>query len=218
MQTPAKAEGDRVHLQLASSNEGKLREYQELAALTSNGVAICLSLLPNFSQFPQFDETAPTFAENAVGKALHYSRYTDLPVLADDSGLMVDALGGAPGVYSARYAGPNATDAERTAKLLAELCAVEHRQGGPRNRAAQFVCVIAIARRGHVKAVISDAATGEILDAPRGANGFGYDPIFFVAALSRTFAEAGANEKNIYSHRGKAFRKAAAFLASSPVL
>lgn len=109
-----------MRILLASSNPGKLREYQAMAA----GRAIEFALLPNFSSLPAFDESAPTFAENAAGKALHYSRFATDAVIADDSGLVVPALGGAPGVNSARYAGPTATDAQRIAKLLADLRAV----------------------------------------------------------------------------------------------
>ena len=104
-----------MRLFLASSNVGKLREYLELA----RGSGVVIELLPQFGEFPSFEESAPTFAENSAGKALHYSRFTDEAVLADDSGLVVPALGGAPGVYSARYAGPGASDADRVQKLLA---------------------------------------------------------------------------------------------------
>ena len=106
-----------MRLFLASSNIGKLREYVELA----RGSGVTIELLPRFGEFPSFEESAPTFAENSVGKALHYSRFTDEAVLADDSGLVVPALGGAPGVHSARYAGPGASDADRIRKLLGEM-------------------------------------------------------------------------------------------------
>lgn len=177
------------------------------------GPALDLDLLPRFSELPSFAETAPTFAENAAGKALHYSRYAELPVMADDSGLVVDALGGAPGVHSARYAGANATDAERIAKLLGEL-----RSRHASDRRARFVCVAALAERGRVTGVFSDSVEGEILEAPRGEDGFGYDPIFWVPALGKTFAEISGDEKNLHSHRGKAFRKLLEFLASVPVI
>jgi XTP/dITP diphosphohydrolase len=199
-----------TQLLLASSNPGKLREYRALASPSASSPALELDLLPNFSQLPAFEESAPTFAENAAGKALHYSRYADLAVLADDSGLVVDALGGAPGVHSARYAGANASDAERVIKLLAEL-----RAAGTTDRRARFVCVLALARRGQVLCVFSDAVQGEITDDPRGAGGFGYDPVFFVPALGKTFAEIPHESKNLHSHRGKAFRKLLAHLASA---
>ena len=190
--------GKKIKLLVASSNPGKLREYQALAA----GRPIELTLFPNFDSLPAFDESAPTFAENAAGKALHYSGLADSPVIADDSGLVVPALGGAPGPKSARYAGANASDADRVHKLLAEL-----REKNIQQRAARFVCVLALAERGHVLAVFSNFVEGTLLDAPRGSGGFGYDPIFFFEPLGKTFAELAREEKNQHSHRGKAFRK-----------
>jgi XTP/dITP diphosphohydrolase len=179
--------------------------------------AFALDLLPNFDAIPQFDESAPTFAENAAGKALHYSRFADLPanmpVIADDSGLAVTALGGRPGVHSARYAGPDASNTERMAKLISELVTT-----GSADRSARFVCVIALAARGRILGVVSDSVAGEIVDASRGAAGFGYDPIFFFPPLGKTFAELSPGEKNLHSHRGKAFRKLLRFLASNAVL
>jgi XTP/dITP diphosphohydrolase len=187
-----------MRLFLASSNSGKLREYVELAR--RSGVTI--ELLPRFAQFPSFEESAPTFAENSAGKALHYSRYTAEAVVADDSGLVVPALGGAPGVYSARYAGPGASDADRVQKLLREM-----RGKAGAERRARFVCVTAVARAGRAIAVASAAANGVVTDEPRGAGGFGYDPVFLFEELGRTYAELTSDEKNAYSHRGKAFSK-----------
>lgn len=187
-----------MELLLASSNRGKLREYRALAGASS----IELELIPNFGEFPLFDESAPTFAENAAGKAQHYSRFAKGIVLADDSGLLVPALGGAPGVLSARYAGRNATDGDRVQKLLREM---RGKQG--EERRAKFVCVATIARGARVLAVVSDLAQGLIVDEPRGTDGFGYDPVFYFEELGRTYAEASREEKNRYSHRGKAFRK-----------
>jgi XTP/dITP diphosphohydrolase len=187
-----------LKLLVASSNPGKLREYKALAA----GHPIELELFPNFDSLPGFEESAPTFAENAAGKALHYSRHADLPVIADDSGLVVPALGGAPGPKSARYAGANASDADRVEKLLAEL-----REKKAKDRTARFVCVLALAERGRVLAVFSDFVEGTLLNAPRGSGGFGYDPIFLFAPLGKTFAELPREQKNQHSHRGKALRK-----------
>jgi len=198
-----------VKLLLATSNPGKLREYQALATGEPHGRAIELAIVPGFERLPRFDESAPTFAENAAGKALHYSRFAELLVVADDSGLVVPALGGAPGVQSARYAGPGASDADRVRKLLEEL-----RSKGVSDLRARFVCVMALAERGRVLAVFSDSASGELLDAPRGTQGFGYDPIFFFPALGKSFAQISREEKNRYSHRGKAFRKLLEFLNS----
>ena len=187
-----------MKLFLASSNPGKLREYRELAG----DAAIDLKLLPNFRDIPAYQETAPTFSENSAGKALYYSKFCDGPVLADDSGLVVPALGGAPGVLSARYAGPDASDADRVRKLLREM---DGKKGDERR--ARFVCVTAIAQSGHALAVVSDSAEGLIADQPSGEGGFGYDPVFYFKELSRTYAEISSAEKRAYSHRGKAFRR-----------
>ena len=196
-----------VKLLLASSNPGKLREYCLLAA----GHPAELELIPNFNSLPSFEECAPTFAENAAGKALHYSRYAELPVIADDSGLVVPALGGAPGVLSARYAGPGESDADRVQKLLQEM-----RGKNGQERRARFVCVITLAQLGRAIAVFSDSAEGVLTEKPRGSDGFGYDPIFFFEKLGRTYAETTREEKNLYSHRGRAFRKLLAFVTASP--
>ncbi len=166
-----------------------------------------IDLLPDFSSLPPFDESAPTFAENAAGKALHYSRLTDETVLADDSGLVVPALGGAPGVHSSRYAGPGASDADRVRKLLGEM-----RGEKGEDRKAHFVCVIAVARRGVALSVVSALVEGVLLKEPRGSGGFGYDPIFYFPALGKTFAELSRQEKNRHSHRGIAFQRLLASL------
>jgi XTP/dITP diphosphohydrolase len=192
-----------IQIFLASSNPGKLREYRVLASDSPIEVA----LLPNFNEIPVFEETAPTFAENSAGKAMHYSRFAAGTVLADDSGLVVPALGGAPGVLSARYAGPNASDADRVRKLLREMRDLEGEA-----RKARFVCVTCLAQGGRALAVLSDSAEGFIATEPKGTDGFGYDPVFFFPQLGRTYAEITRQEKNQYSHRGKAFRKALAFL------
>lgn len=195
----SRAEKQRISILLASSNAGKLREYRELAT----GSAFELDLLPNFKTYPAFEESAPTFAEIGAGKALHYSRVTNALILADDSGLVVPALGGGPGVHSARYAGPRATDAENVHKLMHQMARLEGAE-----RRARFVCVVAIAQRGRVRAVASDFADGLITKEIRGTAGFGYDPIFFSPETGSTFAEASQREKNLHSHRGKAFRRA----------
>jgi XTP/dITP diphosphohydrolase len=198
-------ERDSISVLLASSNAGKLREYREMAR--DAGRRPSIDLLPNFGSLPPFEESAPTFAENAAGKALHYSRFGNGIVLADDSGLVVPALGGAPGVYSARYAGPHATDADCLRKLLQEM---RHLDG--EDRRARFVCAIALAWRGRALAIVSELVEGSIAREPRGTNGFGYDPVFALPALERTFAELAAEEKNQYSHRGRAFAKILEFV------
>jgi len=192
-----------IQIFLASSNPGKLREYRVLAGESP----IELALLPNFNEIPPFEETAPTFAENSAGKALYYSRFAMGTVLADDSGLVVPALGGAPGVFSARYAGPGASDSDRVQKLLNEMSALSGD-----DRKARFVCVTTLARDGRAIAVLSDSVEGVVAKAPKGSDGFGYDPVFFFPQLGRTYAEITREEKNQYSHRGRAFRKAIAYL------
>jgi XTP/dITP diphosphohydrolase len=185
---------------LASSNAGKLREFSAIARELDSPIE--LALLPGFADLPVFPEHAPTFAENAIGKALHAASSTDAAVCADDSGLVVPALDGAPGVISARYAGPNATNEQNNQKLLKALSGKTGEE-----RAAHFVCALAVARKGRVLAVVTNRANGLILEQPRGGGGFGYDPLFFFPPLNRAFAEVSAAEKNLFSHRGKAFRR-----------
>ena len=201
-----------VKIYFASSNPGKLAEFRALAksnAAESSSTTFRVEMLPRFESLPLFEENAPTFGENALGKALYYSKLNDGIVFADDSGLGVPALGGAPGVHSARYAGPDASSADRINKLLQELA------GKPRKeRAAYFCCVITVISQGLPIAVISNRADGEILEVPRGTGGFGYDPIFYLPALDKTFAELTPQEKNLYSHRGKAFRRVLSFLST----
>jgi XTP/dITP diphosphohydrolase len=201
-----------VRIFLASSNPGKLAEYRALARTKAPSSLVDLELIPGFDSLPSFEENASTFAENAVGKALNYSRLSEGMVFADDSGLVVPALGGRPGVHSARYAGPKATSAERIEKLLGELRGEMGSQ-----RAAHFVCAIALAKQGHAIAVVTDHVEGEILNSPSGSGGFGYDPVFYYPPLKKTFAELTEEEKNLHSHRGKAFRKLLATLDVSQV-
>jgi XTP/dITP diphosphohydrolase len=187
-------------LYLASSNPGKLKELSAIAAEVHS--AIELALLPGFSELPVFPEDAPTFAENAVGKALHASSISDDAVCADDSGLVVPALGGEPGVRSARYAGLNATGEQNNEKLLKAL-----RGKTGKEREAHFVCALAVARKGNIIAVITNRVDGTILEVLRGSGGFGYDPVFFFPPLGKSFAEISGADKNLYSHRGKALRR-----------
>ena len=196
-----------LRLYVASSNPGKLREYRALAEPV--GTSVDLSFVPILDSIAVFEEIWPTIAENAAGKALHFSRFAEGIVIADDSGLVVPALGGAPGVLSARYAGPEASDAERVQKVLGEM-----RGKKGEDRRARFVCVVAVAESGKVLGLFSASAEGILLEEPRGHDGFGYDPIFFFPALGKTYAEISRDEKNLHSHRGKAFRKAIEFLLS----
>lgn len=188
-------------LYLATSNPGKLKEFSAIAA--ANQSAIELALLPGFAELAVYSENAPAFAENAVGKALYASATTGEAVCADDSGLVVPALDGQPGVHSARYAGMNATGTQNIEKLLAAMAGLKNQE----QRAAHFVCVLAVARKGNVLAVITNRVDGFILEAPRGASGFGYDPVFYFPPLNKSFAELSGGDKNFYSHRGKAFRR-----------
>lgn len=198
-----------VKLFLASSNPGKLAEYRALAATSAPSLPVDLELFPGFDSLPPCEENAPTFAENAVGKALHYSRPCEELVFADDSGLVVPSLDGAPGAYSARYAGVLATNSQRIEKLLSEM-----RGKTGIERSAYFVCAMALAKRGRAIAIVTDSVHGEILEAPRGLGGFGYDPVFYFPALKKTFAEISKEEKNQFSHRGKVFRRLLAALSS----
>lgn len=182
---------------LASNNPGKLREFAQAAA----SVGIDVQLLPGMESLPVCIEDGSTFEANARKKALYYSRFTESPVFADDSGLCVDALGGAPGVFSARFAGLDADDEANNQKLLSELA------GYPlRKRSAYYACVIALAQREHILTMVEGRANGVIQNEPRGAGGFGYDPYFFYPPLGKTFAELSVNDKFQVSHRGEAFR------------
>ncbi len=207
-----------VDLYLASANPGKLREFRAAAADRE----IALEAVPGIESLPPCVEDGATFEANARKKALHYSAYVDGPVFADDSGICVDALGGAPGILSARFAGPEADDAANNQKLLAELRRVETsgssagqaQDPAATGRAAHYVCVIALATRGRIVTVVEGRADGIIIDAPRGSGGFGYDPHFFYPPLCKTFAELTPEEKSAVSHRGKAFRKLLDFLTA----
>ncbi|HEV2731468.1 MAG TPA: RdgB/HAM1 family non-canonical purine NTP pyrophosphatase [Terriglobales bacterium] len=190
---------------IATSNPGKLRDFA--GAASSYGIEI--ATVPSFSSLPAIVEDGSTFEANARKKAEHYSRHVPGEiVLADDSGLEVDALGGAPGVHSARYAADdplkaesNTDDEANKARLVRELKSVP-----PDRRTGRFVCVIAAARNGETLAVFRGTAAGVILDKPRGANGFGYDPLFYFPQIRKTFAELNAEQKAQFSHRGAAFR------------
>jgi len=180
-------------LVLATRNTGKTGEIRELL----KEFPVEIKNLDDLGPIPPVEEDGTTFDENAYKKASFTARVLGLPALADDSGLEVDALGGAPGVHSARYAGPSATDAENNAELLRKM-------EGKTNRAAAFMCVISIAVPSGVALTYEARCEGLIAEAPAGENGFGYDPVFYYPPLNRTFAQLSAKEKNLVSHRGKA--------------
>ena len=191
-------------LLVASHNRGKQREYAQLLA----DLPLVVTSLAEEGIRHDVDETGDTFAANARLKAEAYAALTGLWTWADDSGLEVDALGGRPGVYSARYGGPGLTDRDRYEILLAEL----RRQQPPWT--ARFRCVVALAIPSQPIRLVEETLEGGIVDPPRGDHGFGYDPVFFVPALNATLAELPAAAKNRISHRGKAAVKAKALLQS----
>ena len=191
-------------LLIATRNAGKLREYAQLLADLEIEL---LSPIDIGMDSVQVEETGDTFEENARLKALTYAQASGLPTLADDSGLEVDALDGRPGVHSARYAGPDATDEDRRRKLLAEM-----RDVPPGQRSARFRCTVALALPDGRVWTADGVCEGEIAFEPRGEGGFGYDPLFIVSGDGRTMAEMAPDEKNLISHRGRALRAAMRFL------
>ena len=189
-----------MKLWCATTNPGKLREFRLAGA--------DVEVLPDMSRIAPYEEIGETFEEIAAQKALYYSQFADGPLFADDSGLEVRALGGQPGVRSARFAGEHATDAENNALLLSKI-------RGLSDRRARFVCVIALARQGQLCATFRGEVEGHILDEPRGDQGFGYDPLFFCDERGMGFAEIPAAEKFALSHRGKALRAMLDWIASA---
>ncbi len=189
-------------LYAATSNPGKLAEFQ--AAARQERIALLVEPLPGLASLPVCSEDGATFAENARKKAVHYSRLCAGLVFADDSGLEVEALRGAPGVLSARYSGAAAApdaDARNNENLLRELGPLPAAQ-----RRARFRCSLTLAREGRVLGSFEGQVEGIVGDVPRGSGGFGYDPLFLLPELGRTFAELAPAEKLRYSHRGRAFR------------
>jgi len=190
-------------LVVATGNSGKLREMR----LLLQGKVAQVSSLSDFPPFPEVVEDGETFAENAIKKALAAAVATGKPVIADDSGLVVDALDGLPGVRSARFAGDAASDAENNAKLLRELEGVRHHL-----RTASFHCVIALCMPDGGCRTFSGELDGIILNEPKGTDGFGYDPLFLVSQYDKTLAELPMEVKNAISHRGKAIEKLKEYL------
>jgi len=182
-----------MNLLLATRNQNKTREFTQLL-----GLNFTLRDLTRARDLPEIRETGRAFEDNAVIKAIAISKvFPDEMVIADDSGLEVDALNGAPGIFSARYAGENASDRRNVEKLLRQL-------QGATERSARFRCVIALAKNGELITTFAGEVAGTITKSPRGENGFGYDPIFTPEGFDETFAELPSEKKNVISHRAKA--------------
>jgi XTP/dITP diphosphohydrolase len=186
-----------VTLYVATSNPGKLREFR----LAAGGAHEFIPL----TGIPPCEETGATFEENAIQKAVYYSKHAPSILFAEDSGLAVDSLGGAPGVYSTRFAGEGATDADNNRLLIEKLRGVE-------NRTARYICVVALAEAGEALRTFRGEVEGRIIDEPRGTNGFGYDPYFCYDPFGCTFAEAPPEQKLSASHRGRAMAAMFAWL------
>lgn len=192
-----------MKLYCATGNPGKLREF---------GLAgIPVEPLPGMQAIPVCEETGTTFEENAILKAEYYGKFADGLLFTDDSGLEVDALGGAPGVFSARYAGPGATDLDNNRLLLRNLEGVEH-------RTARFVCLIALSDHGQLLDTFRGEVKGSILHETRGGQGFGYDPLFYYPPFACSFGEVAMHRKFTVSHRGIALRAMADFLRSRALI
>ncbi len=184
---------------LATTNENKVKEFREMV----KDFPVTIKCLKDYGPLPEVIEDGKTFDDNAYKKALHYAKILGIPALADDSGLVVHALEGAPGVYSARYSGENATDWENCEKLLKEMA-------GKRDRTARFECVLSLATPGGAALTWEGSCQGSITEQRRGEAGFGYDPVFYYEEFGRTFAEVSMAEKSRVSHRGGAMQELAA--------
>ena len=186
----------KIVLVLATRNKGKKREFE----LLFKGLSVEIKGVSEFQKIPEFEEEGSTFEEIAINKAKFISKALDLPAIADDSGLTVEALNGAPGIFSARYAGKSATNGQNNRKLLEKM-------EGKENRNAIFVCSIAISKPTGQVLTYTGRCSGIILHVPAGTNGFGYDPFFYYSPLGKTFAQLSVEEKSRVSHRGQAMRK-----------
>lgn len=191
---------------VASKNKGKIAELVKAMA----DLPVKVLPLTDFGDIPEAEEDGDTFAANAIKKAQHYARLTGKACLADDSGLEVDGLDGAPGVFSARYAGEKASDAANNQKLLTALKDI-----GSEKRTARFRCVLAYADGNDAVITADGVCEGVVLDELRGSGGFGYDPLFYIPDMDRTMAELTMDQKNAVSHRGKAIRLMRSILAET---
>ena len=196
-----------MRILLATTNPGKLAELRQILGEQRIEV-VGLSDTASTEEI----ETGSAFEENALLKARHYFEVSRAPTIADDSGLQVEALGGAPGIFSARYGGAGSSDVDRIVKLLGEM-----KDLPAQRRTARFICAAALVWEGGEKVFLNEVH-GSILKSPRGSNGFGYDPVFLYNPLGKTFAELTASEKAEVSHRGKAFRRLATWLGESGLL
>ncbi len=197
-----------MEIVLATRNKNKIEEIQRITA----GLPITVLSLDDYPNCPEVEEDKDTFEGNAVKKAVEASQCTGKIALADDSGLEVDALGGAPGVYSSRYAGEEGDAVKNREKLLSELRTVPDEKRG-----AQFVCCMALAFPDGAVKTFFGHARGRIGRVPRGKKGFGYDPVFYFEGCEKTFAEMSGEEKDRLSHRGKALKQLFDFLRSAPI-
>ena len=189
---------EKIEVVIATRNAGKLREIQEILA----PLGLKVLSLSDFPEIPEILEDGQTFEENAMKKAAAVASQTGRVAMADDSGLAVDALQGRPGVFSSRYAGENATDADRYRKLLKEMAGVPEGQRG-----AAFICAVAVASPSGKVAVVKGECRGKIALAPKGSHGFGYDPVFYFPKAGKTMAELEPEVKNRISHRARALEK-----------
>ncbi|HDH04668.1 MAG TPA: XTP/dITP diphosphatase [Nitrospirae bacterium] len=199
-----------MNIALASRNKNKIEELKKIIetdVIAGTGVSVNILTPDNFPECEEVEEDGDTFEANALKKALYISKCAGMTAIADDSGLEVDALNGAPGVFSARYAGESADDIANLEKLLNEMKGVP-----PEKRSARFVCCIALASGDDVKTFFG-SVEGGIGTAPKGKGGFGYDPVFYPKGYDRTFAEMSDDEKNALSHRGAALRKLKEYLS-----
>lgn len=196
-------------LVVATRNRGKIRELEAML----DGLVSRIICAADLDGFPDTIEDGDTFEENALKKAREACVFSGLPALADDSGLVVDALGGRPGVYSARFAGEEAGDAANNARLLEEMCGVPEEE-----RKAAFVCTLALVIPKGIERTFVGRVEGDVMEQPRGNGGFGYDPLFMVKDFGLSMAELDLDQKNLISHRAQAFKQLAAYLKLNPAL